>query len=57
VWRRQVGLVRGTWWPAGSSEGCMVSWTVSWLSQKTKVERRLRGSRVKDRNGELERGE
>jgi hypothetical protein len=24
VWRRQVGFVRGTWWPAGSSVGRMV---------------------------------
>jgi hypothetical protein len=24
VWRRQVGLVRGTWWPAESSAGRMV---------------------------------
>jgi hypothetical protein len=51
VWRRQVGLVRGTRWPAGSSAGRMVartarSWTVSWLSLKTKVDQGLHGSRV-----------
>jgi hypothetical protein len=53
VWRRQVGLVRGTRWPAGSSAGRMVArtsswrwWTVSWLSHKTKVEPGLRGSQV-----------
>jgi hypothetical protein len=53
VWRTQVGLVRGTRWPAGSSAGRMVarttrwSWSmVSWLSIKTKVESGLRGSRV-----------
>jgi hypothetical protein len=28
VWRRQVGLVRGTWWPAESSAGRMVARTV-----------------------------
>jgi hypothetical protein len=27
VWRRQVGLVRGTRWPAESSVGRMVAWT------------------------------
>jgi hypothetical protein len=27
VWRRQVGLVRGTRWPIGSSAGCMVART------------------------------
>jgi hypothetical protein len=27
VWRRQVGLVRGTRWPAASSAGCMVART------------------------------
>jgi hypothetical protein len=44
VWRRQVGFVRGTRWPAGSSAGRMVArtarwsqWAVSWLSHKTKV--------------------
>jgi hypothetical protein len=53
VWRRQVGLLRGTRWPAGSSVGRMVArttrwswWTVSWLSHKTKVEPGLRGSQV-----------
>jgi hypothetical protein len=53
VWRRQVGFVRWTRWPAGSSAGRMVArtarwsrWTISWLSHKTKVERRLRGSQV-----------
>jgi hypothetical protein len=53
VWRKQVGLVRGTWWLAGSSAGRMVArtarwsrWTVSWLSLKTKVEPGLRGSQV-----------
>jgi hypothetical protein len=25
---RQVGLTRGTWWPAGSSAGCMVVLTM-----------------------------
>jgi hypothetical protein len=30
VWRRQVGLVRGTRWPAGSSTGRMVARTVRW---------------------------
>jgi hypothetical protein len=30
VWRRQVGLVRGTRWPAGSSEGRMVARTARW---------------------------
>jgi hypothetical protein len=29
VWR-QVGFVRGTWWPAGSSVGCMVARTTIW---------------------------
>jgi hypothetical protein len=28
MWRRQVGLVRGTRWPAGSSAGRMVARTV-----------------------------
>jgi hypothetical protein len=53
VWRRQVGLVRGTRWLAGSSAGRMVAriasssrWTVSWFSHKTKVEPGLRGSQV-----------
>jgi hypothetical protein len=53
VWRRQVGLVRGTRWSAGSSAGRMVAriaswgrWMVSWLSHKTKVEPGLRGSQV-----------
>jgi hypothetical protein len=53
VWRRQVGLVRGTRWPAGSSAGRKVArtaswsrWTVSELSHKTKVEPGLRGSQV-----------
>jgi hypothetical protein len=53
VWRRQVGFVRGTRWPAGSSAGRMVArtarwsrWTVSWLRHKTKVEPGLRGSQV-----------
>jgi hypothetical protein len=57
VWRRQVGFVRGTRWPAGSSAGCIVArtarwswWTVSWLSHKTKVEPGLRGSRVMSGN-------
>jgi hypothetical protein len=51
VWRRQVGFVRGTRWPAGSSAGHMVAraarwsrWKLSWLSNKTKVEPELRGS-------------
>jgi hypothetical protein len=30
VWRRQVGFVRGTRWPAGSSAGRMVAWTTRW---------------------------
>jgi hypothetical protein len=30
VWRRQVGFVRGTQWPAGSSASCMVAWTARW---------------------------
>jgi hypothetical protein len=30
VWRRQVGFVRGTPWPAGSSAGRMVAWTARW---------------------------
>jgi hypothetical protein len=30
VWRRQVGLVRGTLWPADSSAGRMVARTVGW---------------------------
>jgi hypothetical protein len=30
VWRRQVGLVRGTRWPAGSSAGRMVARTARW---------------------------
>jgi hypothetical protein len=30
VWRRQVGLVRGTWWLAGSSAGHMVARTTRW---------------------------
>jgi hypothetical protein len=53
VWRRQVGLVRGTRWPAESSAGRMVAriarWSrrmISWLSHKTKVEPGLRGSWV-----------
>jgi hypothetical protein len=53
VCRRQVGFVRGTWWPAGSTAGRMVArtarssqWTVSWLSHKTKVEPGLRGRQV-----------
>jgi hypothetical protein len=53
VWRRQVGLVRGTRRPAESSAGRMVvrtarrsRWTVSWLSLKTKVEPGLCGSQV-----------
>jgi hypothetical protein len=53
VWRRQVGFVRGNWWPTGSSAGRMVArtarwswWTVSWLSHKTKVESGLYGNQV-----------
>jgi hypothetical protein len=34
------------WWPHGGKNGKMKSWTVSWLSLKTKVEPGLRGSRV-----------
>jgi hypothetical protein len=30
VWRRQVGFVGGTRWPAGSSVGRMVAWTARW---------------------------
>jgi hypothetical protein len=32
--------------PHGGKNGKMKSWTISWLSLKTKVEPRLRGSRV-----------
>jgi hypothetical protein len=32
--------------PHGGMDSKMKSWTVSWLSHKTKVEPRLRGSRV-----------
>jgi hypothetical protein len=32
--------------PYGGKNGKMKSWTVSWLSLKTKVEPRLRGNRV-----------
>jgi hypothetical protein len=59
VWRRQVGLVRGTRWPAESSAGRKVARTagrsrgrfLGWASKpksslKTKVESGLRGSRV-----------
>jgi hypothetical protein len=53
VWRKQVGFIRGTRWPAGSSASRMVErttrwsrWTVSWLSHKTKVEPGLCGSQV-----------
>jgi hypothetical protein len=30
AWRRQVGFVQGTRWPAGSSAGRMVAWTTRW---------------------------
>jgi hypothetical protein len=30
VWRRRVGLVRGTRWPAGSSSDCVVTRTARW---------------------------
>jgi hypothetical protein len=30
VWRREVGLVRGTRWPAGSSAGRIVARTTRW---------------------------
>jgi hypothetical protein len=30
VWRRQVGFVGGTRWPAESSAGRMVAWTTRW---------------------------
>jgi hypothetical protein len=30
IWKRQVGLVRGTRWPAGSSTGRMVARTARW---------------------------
>jgi hypothetical protein len=30
VWRRQVGFVWGTRWPAGSCAGRMVAWTARW---------------------------
>jgi hypothetical protein len=30
VWRRHVGSVRGTRWPAGSTAGRMVAWTARW---------------------------
>jgi hypothetical protein len=33
-------------WPHGGKNGKMMSWTVSWLSLKTKVEPGLRASRV-----------
>jgi hypothetical protein len=41
VWRRQIGLVRGTRWPAGSSAGRMVArmtrwsrgWFLGWASK------------------------
>jgi hypothetical protein len=48
VWRRQVDLVRGTRWLAGSSTGRNVvkSRTVTWLNHKTKVEPGLCGSQV-----------
>jgi hypothetical protein len=31
VWRRQVGFVQGTRWPAESSAGRMVAWTARWI--------------------------
>jgi hypothetical protein len=34
VWRRQVGFVRGTWWPAESSAGRMVAWTAKWSHRR-----------------------
>jgi hypothetical protein len=50
VWRREVDLVRGTRWPAGSSTGPMVEQqgevVDGRLSLKTKVETGLRGSQV-----------
>jgi hypothetical protein len=46
VWRIQVGLARGTRWPAESNAGRMVARTAG----------RSRG-RLKDRYGEPERGE
>jgi hypothetical protein len=30
VWRRQVGFVRGTRWPVGSSAGRLVAWIARW---------------------------
>jgi hypothetical protein len=39
--------------PHGGKNGKMKSWTVSWLSLKTKVEPGLRGSRVM--SGDLQR--
>jgi hypothetical protein len=39
--------------PHGGNNGKMKSWTVSWLSLKTKVEPGLRGSRVM--SGDLRR--
>jgi hypothetical protein len=53
LWRRQVGLVqrdplasRVKCRPHGGKNSEMKSWTVSWLSLKTKVEPRLHGSRL-----------
>jgi hypothetical protein len=34
VWRRQVGFVRGTRWPAGSSAGRMVAWIARWSRER-----------------------
>jgi hypothetical protein len=60
VWRRPVGLVRGTLWPAESSVGRMVARTARrsrgrffWLSLKTMVEMGLRESQVM--NGDWQR--
>jgi hypothetical protein len=53
VWSRQVGLVWGiqcgatsTCRPHGSNNNKTKSWTVSWLSLKTKVNLRLHGGQV-----------
>jgi hypothetical protein len=34
VWRRQVGFVRGTRWPAESSADRMVAWTTRWSHRR-----------------------
>jgi hypothetical protein len=49
VSRKQVGLVRGTWWLTGSARhggknSETKSWTVSWLSLKPKLEPIMSGN-------------